>query len=106
MSEPSSLERALAEIERLTRTIAEQDVKRAQLQREVERMRPVFDASLELREVEASPVDGESIAEIESNMPRAQRDTMIALIKWRGVVDIERAIRERELVPAKERSDG
>ena len=43
MSEASSFERALAEIERLKKTIAEQDVKRAQLQRERDALRVELD---------------------------------------------------------------
>lgn len=34
---------------------------------------------------------GESIAELEANVPAAQRRTAIALVRWRNAVDAYRA---------------
>jgi hypothetical protein len=59
----------------------------ARVREECERMRPVYEASIELRRAESTDVPGESIAELESNVPAAQRRSQLALIKWRSVVD-------------------
>lgn len=51
-------------------------------------MRPVYNASIELRTTERALVPGESIAELEKNAPAAQAKTQAALTRWRSVVDV------------------
>lgn len=57
------------------------------LRAELDRMRPIYEASLELRHVESTDVPGESIAELEANVPAAQRRSQLALTKWRNAID-------------------
>lgn len=51
-------------------------------------MRPVYNASIELRTTERALVPGESITELEKNAPAAQAKTQAALTRWRSVVDV------------------
>ena len=47
----------------------------------------VLRATVELRRAESWPVPGDSIVELEANVPAAQRRSMVALTRWRGVMD-------------------
>lgn len=60
---------------------------RAEATRKLRGVLSVIEASIEMRRVESADVPGESIAELEANVPAAQRRSMIALTRWRGVMD-------------------
>lgn len=89
----NQLDAACRRVAECESSIAELHLEHVRLGDEVERMRPVVEASLAAREADSAEVgpDAVSIAELEPLAAVAVKRTQAALTRWRGVVDTYRA---------------